>query len=273
MDYNARFYDPALGRFVQADTIVPSPGDPQSLNRYSYVLNSPLVYRDPSGHAADMGGIGGGRRNTPPPPQENPPPPKVTSREMLWGHAVLDFVEFPIGTSGVQKREEWQHTAGKVAHWTGLGLEGVEATSLVLGAHIPFLSDVIGFLDLGVETFGSWAYGETYRGQPHESLPDMTVIGQDALVSGSDFSAALAAKLIGAGAGSSSGPEGILAGYGVGMVIDMGTTGVSLVYDLGRVTHTIPTMGAIGFYKDKQDKMHIAVLDYQRREGENSSHH
>jgi len=50
--YNARYYDPALGRFISADTIVPSPGDPQSLNRYSYVLNSPLNYRDPSGHAA-----------------------------------------------------------------------------------------------------------------------------------------------------------------------------------------------------------------------------
>lgn len=39
--YNARFYDAALGRFVQADSIVPSPGNPQSFNRYSYVLNSP----------------------------------------------------------------------------------------------------------------------------------------------------------------------------------------------------------------------------------------
>jgi RHS repeat-associated protein len=52
--YNARYYDATLGRFVQADTIVPSPGDPQAFNRYSYVLNSPLVYRDPSGHAVEM---------------------------------------------------------------------------------------------------------------------------------------------------------------------------------------------------------------------------
>jgi RHS repeat-associated protein len=51
--YNARYYDPALGRFAQADTIVPSPGNPQSLNRYSYVLNSPLVYVDPTGHFED----------------------------------------------------------------------------------------------------------------------------------------------------------------------------------------------------------------------------
>jgi RHS repeat-associated protein len=48
--YNARWYDPVVGRFLQADTIVPSPGDPQSLNRYSYTLNNPLRYVDPSGH-------------------------------------------------------------------------------------------------------------------------------------------------------------------------------------------------------------------------------
>ena len=37
-DYGARWYDPSLARFIQADTIVPAPGNPQSLNRYSYVL-------------------------------------------------------------------------------------------------------------------------------------------------------------------------------------------------------------------------------------------
>jgi len=36
---------------MQADTIVPQPGNPQALNRYAYVLNSPLRYRDPTGHA------------------------------------------------------------------------------------------------------------------------------------------------------------------------------------------------------------------------------
>ena len=49
-DYNARFYDPLLGRFLQADTIVPNPANPQSLNRYAYVLNNPLRYTDVSGH-------------------------------------------------------------------------------------------------------------------------------------------------------------------------------------------------------------------------------
>jgi RHS repeat-associated protein len=49
-DYNARYYDPALGRFVQADTVVPSPENPQDFNRYSYVRGNPLRYTDPSGH-------------------------------------------------------------------------------------------------------------------------------------------------------------------------------------------------------------------------------
>jgi RHS repeat-associated protein len=48
--YNARYYSGLLGRFISADTIVPEPGNPQALNRYSYVYNSPLRYTDPSGH-------------------------------------------------------------------------------------------------------------------------------------------------------------------------------------------------------------------------------
>jgi RHS repeat-associated protein len=58
--YNARYYDASLGRFVQADSIVPNPGNPQSLNRYSYVVGNPLKYTDPSGHEFWMGEGGGG---------------------------------------------------------------------------------------------------------------------------------------------------------------------------------------------------------------------
>jgi RHS repeat-associated protein len=50
MYYGARYYDAALGRFVQADTIVPNPANPQDLNRYAYAANSPLSFVDPNGH-------------------------------------------------------------------------------------------------------------------------------------------------------------------------------------------------------------------------------
>jgi RHS repeat-associated protein len=48
--YGARYYDPEIGRFITADTIVQAPYDPQSLNRYAYCRNNPLNYVDPSGH-------------------------------------------------------------------------------------------------------------------------------------------------------------------------------------------------------------------------------
>ncbi len=48
--YGARYYDPALGRFLSPDSVAPKKGDPQSRNRYSYALNNPLKYVDPTGH-------------------------------------------------------------------------------------------------------------------------------------------------------------------------------------------------------------------------------
>ena len=94
--YNARYYDPAIGRFISADTIVPGaaaltvaasdaterdawisvltrsseagtdklylsgPANPQDLNRYSYVRNSPMSTTDSTGHcgAGDCAIIG-----------------------------------------------------------------------------------------------------------------------------------------------------------------------------------------------------------------------
>ena len=54
-NYNARLYDPVIGRFISADSIIPEPYDPQLLNRYSYVRNNPLIYVDPSGHRLGNG--------------------------------------------------------------------------------------------------------------------------------------------------------------------------------------------------------------------------
>ena len=47
---NARYYDPELGRFIQADTEIPDLSNPQSYNRYAYCVNDPLRYNDPTGH-------------------------------------------------------------------------------------------------------------------------------------------------------------------------------------------------------------------------------
>lgn len=54
-----RYYDPQLGRFIQADNIIPDIFDPQSYNRFAYCRNNPLRLTDPSGHEywADVGGM------------------------------------------------------------------------------------------------------------------------------------------------------------------------------------------------------------------------
>jgi RHS repeat-associated protein len=55
MHYNARMYDPALGRFTSADTIIPSHQGVQGWDRFAYVNNNPVRYTDPSGHGVDCG--------------------------------------------------------------------------------------------------------------------------------------------------------------------------------------------------------------------------
>ena len=49
MFYNARYYDPGIGRFISPDSIIPNAADPQDLNRYAYVRNNPVNFVDPSG--------------------------------------------------------------------------------------------------------------------------------------------------------------------------------------------------------------------------------
>ncbi len=48
-DMNGRIEDATIGRFLSADPMVPSAFDTQQFNRYSYVSNNPLTYRDPTG--------------------------------------------------------------------------------------------------------------------------------------------------------------------------------------------------------------------------------
>jgi len=47
---NGRVYDYNLGRFLSVDPFIQEPGNSQSMNPYSYIMNNPLSGTDPSGY-------------------------------------------------------------------------------------------------------------------------------------------------------------------------------------------------------------------------------
>ena len=68
--YNARWYDPVLGRFAQADSVVP--GGVQGLDRYSYIKNNPVNGTDPTGHCPEDDEACRARLYATLPPPQNP---------------------------------------------------------------------------------------------------------------------------------------------------------------------------------------------------------
>jgi RHS repeat-associated protein len=51
INMNGRVYDPVIARFLSPDPVLQSPSNGQNYNRYSYCLNNPLKYVDPSGYS------------------------------------------------------------------------------------------------------------------------------------------------------------------------------------------------------------------------------
>lgn len=54
--YNARYYDPVIGRFTQADSIFDT-SRPMAMDLYMYTEGNPIRFRDPSGHSLDFPGV------------------------------------------------------------------------------------------------------------------------------------------------------------------------------------------------------------------------
>jgi RHS repeat-associated protein len=50
---NGRVYDYNVGRFLSVDPVIVDPTNTQAINPYSYVMNNPLAYTDPSGYATE----------------------------------------------------------------------------------------------------------------------------------------------------------------------------------------------------------------------------
>ena len=54
--FNARYYDPEIGRFAQADPTVPDPLNSQAYNRYMFCYGNPISFIDVNGFESTEGG-------------------------------------------------------------------------------------------------------------------------------------------------------------------------------------------------------------------------
>jgi hypothetical protein len=62
---NGRIYDYNLGRFLSVDPFIQAPGNSQSLNPYSYIMNNPLAGTDPTGYTSESKVPGPNKNNLP----------------------------------------------------------------------------------------------------------------------------------------------------------------------------------------------------------------
>jgi RHS repeat-associated protein len=126
--YNARWYDPTIGRFMQADTIVPTHQGTQGFDRYAYVNNNPIIYQDENGHWINIviGGLVGAVLNV----GLYTVNTLINNKDFNWGHAALAagtgliggaLIGSGVGTSAGVSILQGSSTALIAA--TGIGIE------------------------------------------------------------------------------------------------------------------------------------------------------
>ena len=102
INMNARLYDPVVGRFLSPDPYIQDPGNSQNYNRYSYVLNNPLKYTDPSGEIYKWNKLVGAYMNE-------------------WGHVIQesDVWKYENGLNNDDDQEDGWDLGGSDAYRNG----------------------------------------------------------------------------------------------------------------------------------------------------------
>jgi RHS repeat-associated protein len=130
MYYGARYYDPVLRQFTQPDTIIADYYDPQNLNRYSYVLNNPYKYTDPSGHYSCNFGSG------------------CISLDLFGFHITIGNVQYDEGDAALNNGQ-FNYVTDSVSY------EGQWKTNLVVGAGLMGVGTTEGLANAG-KSPGMW---------------------------------------------------------------------------------------------------------------------
>lgn len=116
--FGARYYDPALGRFISPDPLyVGDPerctGNPTSCNLFAYANNNPMAYIDPTGLEEIVAGDAAYRRQVEEDIQRTDPTARVDSKtgevSQSWLHgAWLDVKDFFVPGTGMDTGRELQ---------------------------------------------------------------------------------------------------------------------------------------------------------------------
>ncbi len=123
INMNGRLYDPLLGRMLSTDNNVQLPDFTQNFNRYSYALNNPLVYTDPSG-------------------------------EIVWA----PIIAFAIWSGSVNVATHSQNIDN---FWQGLGYFGIGAGAATLGGVAGQAASVATSFGSGALIGGTGAFGSS----------------------------------------------------------------------------------------------------------------
>ncbi|GAB2198195.1 FG-GAP-like repeat-containing protein [Sessilibacter sp. MAH4] len=155
---NGRVYDYNLGRFLSVDPVIQSPGNSQSMNPYSYIMNNPLAGTDPSGYCGSnidgvevsgcktfsFGGDSGGDSQKQSVPQTTPP---VQNNGAQQAAAPAEMMEKEAGDKGgMDSRSNTNADPGSeigrptkfdLTTRTATNSEGEEIEEVVVTAQLP----------------------------------------------------------------------------------------------------------------------------------------
>jgi len=115
MYFEARYYNPKIGRFISTDTMVIGSDVPRSteLNRYAYSQNDPINMKDPSGNFAFI----------------------ISVMVFFWVQVAINFVTHLVSAGGNFKKIDWKSfgiSVGVALAMSVLVVGGVTATGAAL---------------------------------------------------------------------------------------------------------------------------------------------
>jgi len=228
--YGARYYDPEIGRFISPDSIVQDYTNPQTLNRYSYCINNPLIYVDPSGHffiiddiliGAAIGAIIGGTTSA------------ITGGDVLQGMllgavsgAVFAGVSGVVGESiahagiagGVGPPTAGMAAAGQIGGGMAGGAAAGAASAAISGSNVG-QGALVGGIAGGLGSFGSPNF-EPFGSSATNELASMGNRLFNSAVTGAVFGGTYAGVTGGdIGQGAAMGAAGWAAGEAANMMI------------------------------------------------------